>query len=41
MEHTVEKIKKIFKELDRINCTIETLNEKLEKADKNLKGDKQ
>lgn len=36
----LEEIKNIFKELDRINYTIETLNEKLEKVDKNLKGDK-
>lgn len=37
----LEEIKKIFKELEQINYTIKTLNEKLEKADKNLKGDKQ
>ena len=37
----LEEIKKIFKELEQINYTIKTLNEKLEKADKNLKGDRQ
>lgn len=36
----LEEIKKIFKELDLIDNAIKDLNEKLEKADKKLKGDK-